>query len=66
MQALEKEYGGFLNTTAFVEDYVNYVSTVVESFGDRVNHYLTFNGAYHRCSGLIGTIMLLSPREKLS
>jgi Glycosyl hydrolase family 1 len=44
LQALQEKYGGWANTTAIVKDYLNYVETVVESFGDKVQYYTTFNG----------------------
>jgi hypothetical protein len=44
-QALKDRYGGLLNDTLFTADFVNYAKTVVESFGDKVEYYGTFNGA---------------------
>eukprot|EP00884_Botryococcus_braunii_P004004 jgi/Botrbrau1/13604/Bobra.0069s0001.1 len=42
-QALQDKYGGWTNTSAIVRDFVNYVGTVVESFGDKVQYYATIN-----------------------
>ncbi|WVZ88831.1 hypothetical protein U9M48_035301 [Paspalum notatum var. saurae] len=41
-QALEEEYGGFLNRR-IVKDYVEFAKVCFEHFGDKVKHWFTFN-----------------------
>ncbi|KAM7472467.1 hypothetical protein LguiA_010650 [Lonicera macranthoides] len=66
-QALEDEYGGFLNAQ-IVNDYRDYVDLCFKEFGDRVKHWITLNeplsfsmfgyatGTYApgRCSNFVG------------
>lgn len=44
-QALDDEYGGFLNGDRLVEDFKNYVDVCFDKFGDRVKKWITFNEA---------------------
>ncbi|XP_023634596.1 myrosinase 4 [Capsella rubella] len=44
-QALEDEYGGFLNRR-IVEDFKDYAELLFQRFGDRVKYWMTFNQPY--------------------
>lgn len=44
-QALEDEYGGFLNCH-IIDDYKDFAEVCFKEFGDRVKHWATFNEPY--------------------
>lgn len=48
-QALEDEYGGFLNPK-IVDDYKDFAELCFKEFGDRVKHWATFNEPWTFCS----------------
>lgn len=51
-QALHERYGGMLNKTEFVADYVNYARLLFRTFGSKVKHWVTFNEPW--CSSILG------------
>lgn len=50
--ALDKRYGGLLNTTEFVPDYENYARVVFKALGEKVKYWVTFNEPW--CSSILG------------
>lgn len=51
-EALYHRYGGFLNKDEITQDFVRYAKLCFERFGDRVQHWLTFNEPW--CSACLG------------
>lgn len=59
-QALHERYGGMLNKTEFVADYVNYARLLFRTFGSKVRYWVTFNEPW--CSSILGySIGLFAP-----
>ena len=51
-QTLHDRYGGFLDKTEFVADYVRYARVMFEALGSKVKKWITFNEPF--CSCILG------------
>ncbi|KAF5459615.1 hypothetical protein F2P56_019551 [Juglans regia] len=56
-QALEDEYGGFLNESV-VDDFLDFAGVCFQRFGDRVKHWITLNEPWTYSNGGYGVGML--------
>ena len=51
-QGIEERYGGMLNKTEFVADFVNYARVVFQALAPYVKYFVTFNEPW--CSAVLG------------